>query len=100
MEGGFRHSLRNMVPSGTQRTVATPCGCRVPDADALVDVHSTFNVFGPTLSTAQPDNLTERTHSRMEWADLARVLGQPASYWPLMLRIPALIVAGNPVCHQ
>ncbi len=68
----------------------------LPDADALVDVQSTFNVFGPGLSTVQPGNLTERTHSRMEWADLARVLGQPAPYWPLMLRIPTLIVAWKP----
>ncbi|MGH3480389.1 MAG: hypothetical protein ACRDRY_04685 [Pseudonocardiaceae bacterium] len=69
---------------------------KLPDADALVDVQSTFNVFGPGLSTAQPDNLTEQNHSRMEWADLARVLGQPAPYWPLMLRIPTLIAAWKP----
>ncbi len=68
----------------------------LPDADALVDVHSTFNIFGPGLSTVQPDNLTEQAHSRMEWADLARVLGQPAPYWPLMLRIPTLITAWKP----
>jgi hypothetical protein len=67
-----------------------------PDANALVDVQSTFNVFGPGLLTTQPDNLTERTRSRMEWADLARVLGQPAPYWPLMLRIPTLIAAWKP----
>lgn len=66
------------------------------DADALVHVQSTFNIFGPGLSTAQPNHLTERTDSGMEWADLARVLGHPAPYWPFMLRIPRLIAAWKP----
>jgi len=65
-------------------------------ADALVHVQSDFGNFGPRLSTAQPGNLTARNNSGMAWANLARVLGQPAPYWPYMLRIPSLIVAWKP----
>lgn len=69
---------------------------QLPDADALVRVQADFGIFGPGLSTAQPDNLTEWNGVGVEWSDLARVLGQPAPYWPYMLRIPTLIAAWKP----
>ncbi|MGH3775173.1 MAG: hypothetical protein ACRDRR_05455 [Pseudonocardiaceae bacterium] len=69
---------------------------QLPDADALIHVQSTFSVFEPELSTAQPDNLTEWSGFGATWTDLVRVLGQPAPYWPLMLRIPTLISAWKP----
>lgn len=69
---------------------------QLPEADALVQVQSTFTVFGPSLLTAQPGNLTKWGGFGTAWADLARVLGQPAPYWPLMLRIPSLIAAWTP----
>jgi hypothetical protein len=78
----------------------TDVAAQLPDADALVYVQSSFSTFGPRLSTAQPDNLTEQTASGMTWADLARVLGQPAPYWRFMLRIPTLIAAWKPGAYQ
>lgn len=69
---------------------------QLPGAEALIYVQSTFSVFGPRLSTAQPGNLTGWNGLGMTWADLARVLGQPAPYWPLMLRIPTLIAGWKP----
>lgn len=69
---------------------------QLPDADALTYVQGIFSIFGPRLSTAQPGNLTEWNDFGITWADLARVLGQPAPYWPLMLRIPTLIAAWKP----
>lgn len=69
---------------------------QLPDADALIHVQADFGVFGPGLSTAQPGNLTNWRRFGMSWPDLARVLGQPAPYWPLMLRVPTLITAWIP----
>ncbi|MGH3783678.1 MAG: hypothetical protein ACRDRO_24415 [Pseudonocardiaceae bacterium] len=69
---------------------------QLPDADALVQIQSNFDIFGPRLSTAQPGELTERNDFGTRWADLARVLGQPVPYWPYMLRIPTLIAAWKP----
>ena len=69
---------------------------QLPHADTLVCVQSEFRFFGPGLSIAQPGNLTQWNRFGARWADLARILGQPAPYWPLMLRIPALIDAWKP----
>ncbi|HEX4099559.1 MAG TPA: hypothetical protein VHY21_03320 [Pseudonocardiaceae bacterium] len=69
---------------------------QLPDADALIQVQSDFDIFGPRLSTARPDNLTEHNDFGMRWADLARILGQPVPYWPYMLRISLLIVDWKP----
>lgn len=69
---------------------------QLPDADALIQVQSDFDIFGPRLSTARPDNLTEHNDFGMRWADLARALGQPVPYWPHMLRISSLIVDWKP----
>ncbi|MGH3818742.1 MAG: hypothetical protein ACRDRE_13485 [Pseudonocardiaceae bacterium] len=65
-------------------------------ADALVCVQSEFRSFGPGLSIAQPGNLTQWKRFGARWADLARILGQPAPYWPLMLRIPTGIDGWKP----
>lgn len=69
---------------------------QLPYADALVRVQADFGIFGPGLSTAQPGNLTEWNDFGVEWTDLARALGQPAPYWPYMLRVPTLIAAWKP----
>ncbi|MGH3829385.1 MAG: hypothetical protein ACRDRS_02875 [Pseudonocardiaceae bacterium] len=69
---------------------------QLPHADALVYIQPDFGIFGPGLSTAQPGNLTEWKDFGLEWPDLGRVLGQPAPYWPYMLRIPTLIAAWKP----
>ncbi|MGH3851976.1 MAG: hypothetical protein ACRDR6_00440 [Pseudonocardiaceae bacterium] len=69
---------------------------QLPQADALVYVRSNIDNFGPGLWTAHPGGVTEWNDIGARWADLARVLGQPAPYWPYMLRIPTLIAAWRP----
>jgi hypothetical protein len=83
-------------PERTEPPPLHPVAAQLPHADALVHVQGTFSVFGPQLSTAQAGNLIQWNDVDADWADLARILGQPAPYWPLMLRIPTLVAAWKP----
>lgn len=68
----------------------------VPNADTLIRVQADFGLDGPGLATAEPGTGSGWTNFGARWSDLVRVLGQPAPYWPYMLRIPHLIRAWEP----
>ncbi|MBB3053536.1 hypothetical protein FHS23_004590 [Prauserella isguenensis] len=66
-----------------------------PMADVYVLVGWDWGIRGPALwcwSGQDPD--AERVE--VSWSDLARVLGQPAPYWPGRLRSPDLITDWQP----
>ncbi|EMD24782.1 hypothetical protein [Amycolatopsis azurea] len=68
-----------------------------PGADALVRIASDFGRDGPTVGTAQPGNADpEWQDFAARWGDLSRVLGRPAPYWPLSLRVPHLMKEWEP----
>jgi hypothetical protein len=76
---------------------AARAAARFPSADSLVRVGPDFGLDGPTLGPAQPgDPDPEWQDFAARWNDLARILGQPAPYWPFQLRIPHLIDEWRP----
>lgn len=68
----------------------------LPEVDVLVRVQSDFGIDGPGLSTVQRRGPDEWDDFGMRWHDLSRILGQPAPYWPYMLRIARLITDWKP----
>ncbi|WP_344681403.1 hypothetical protein [Saccharopolyspora taberi] len=75
---------------------ASRIAAHVPEADTLIRVQGDFGLDGPGLATAEPGAQPDWTDFGVRWSDLVRVLGQPAPYWPYMLRIPHLIQAWEP----
>jgi len=68
----------------------------MPDVDTSVLVRGDFGTDGPGLSTMQRRDTRSWDAFTMRWRDLARVLGQPAPYWPRPLLIEKLITAWQP----
>ncbi|MDT7787220.1 MAG: hypothetical protein QOF58_5639 [Pseudonocardiales bacterium] len=68
----------------------------MPDMDTFVMVQGDFGSDGPGLATMQRRDTGSWEDFAMHWQDLARVLGRPAPYWPLTLRIEKLITAWQP----
>lgn len=83
-------------PGRSEAPALRSVAVRLLYADALVSVRPGFGIVGPELATGQPDNLNKWDDVGARWPDLARVLGQPAPYWPYMLRIPKLIASWKP----
>ncbi|RVX39157.1 hypothetical protein EDD27_1504 [Nonomuraea polychroma] len=67
------------------------------EAAAIVAVRSDFTAFGPALQAILPDTGVVYEPA---WPQLSRILGQPAPYWPYMLRIGDLLTAWRPAAAK
>lgn len=66
-----------------------------PNAHAYLTIGFGWGIYGPDVSARRGDQ-TSGDGEDIEWAELARVLGQPAPFWPDRLRHPDLITAWSP----
>ncbi|MBO0879981.1 MAG: hypothetical protein J2P17_06360, partial [Mycobacterium sp.] len=73
-----------------------------PEADAYVAIGTDFGLYGTDVWAKRGD--WQGDSEDLAWADLARVLGQPAPFWPDSLRAPQLIQqwspGAEPVAHH
>jgi hypothetical protein len=73
-----------------------------PNADAYLTIGVDWGPDGPSVWAERGDQ-RGNDDDEIEWADLARVLGQPAPFWPDRLRHPDLITSwapGNAPTHR
>lgn len=68
---------------------------QLPRVDIVVRVNFDFGFDGPALD-AFPIEDPKRLDTFVRCSELARVLGQPFPYWPIMLRDPALLTKWQP----
>ena len=66
-----------------------------PDAHAYLTIGTGWGIDGPDVWARRGDQ-TSGDGADIEWADLARVLGQPAPFWLDRLRDPDLITTWKP----
>lgn len=66
----------------------------LPHAVVVVNVEPDFGVDGPSVRALNPA-VADGGYS-LWWRDLARTLGQPMPYWPLLMRDPGLITSWTP----
>ncbi len=65
------------------------------DAHAYLTIGTGWGIYGPDVWARRGDQ-TSGDGADIEWADLARVLGQPAPFWLDRLRDPDLITTWKP----
>ena len=66
-----------------------------PNADAYLTIGVDWGLYGPSVWAERGDQ-RGTNDDEIQWADLARVLGQPAPFWPRCLRDPDLITSWAP----